>query len=263
MNRVRVVALLTCLGLTAPAADAQIRPFAYSIATGTVDGTSDSRRSTAYYDAGYAERTGEPFGYDGVEQRFGFQGRLGHGLTVVARVGLGLDAQATRSTQEAEILKDVLGPSSRVQLALGVGGRREWSGDATALGRVSLGWTAGRTLLCGNARFEKPFSQDRDSIDVITTFGAMREVGGGLRVGIEAVGEDLEGFWDETEAEGGAKLYAGPALHWTEPQGRLWAAMGGGPIFYATRSGLTSPAPRELQAGGSGYTVRVSLGYVF
>jgi len=44
--------------------------------------------------------------------------------------------------------------------------------------------------------------------------------------GVEALGEDLEGFWEPEEAEGG-------------------------------------DAPRPLGASGNGYTLRFSLGWVF
>jgi len=68
---------------------------------------------------------------------------------------------------------------------------------------------------------------------------------------------------DEEEAEGGAKLYAGPAVHWASPEGRMWLSAGAGPVLYATRSGRASPAPRPLGANGNGFTVRVALGYSF
>ena len=120
------------------------------------------------------------------------QGRLGAGFTLLGHVGLGIGDYATRSSEQAELLKDVLGSTSRV------------------------------------------------------------------RLGVEAVGEDLEGFWEAEEAEGGAKLYAAPALHWTAPAGRLWLSAGGGPTVYATRSARSSPAPWPLAAAGNGFTMRLS-----
>ena len=260
----KFVALVVCL-LLAVTAEAQDRPFVFTVTTGPSDADSDrdSRPWTAYYDSGYAERTSEPFGYDGVEQRFGMQGRLGAGFSLVGHVGLGIGDSSGHSSQQAEVLKDVLGASSRVRFALGAGGRREWDGTNAALARVCLGWNSGKTVLSGNVLLEKPFVAGRDQIDLITTFGWMRGVGHGLRVGVEAVGEDLEGFWDAEEAEGGAKLYAGPTLHWTAPAGRLWLAASGGPIVYATRSPRVSAAPRPLDTAGNGFTVRVSIGYAF
>jgi hypothetical protein len=258
---------LTCLALclVAAAAAAQDRPFVFTVATGTagLESGQDARSWTAYYAAGYGERTAEPIGYDGSEQRFGVQGRLGGGFTFLGDVGVGTGGGDTRSSQQAEVLKDVLGSTSRVRFAVGVGARREWQGTSTALARACLGWSSPRTLLFGNLRIEAPFASARDSVDVITTLGWLRSVGGGLRLGIEAVGEDLEGVWLADEAEGGAKLFAGPALHWTAPTGRLWLTASGGPIVYATRSPRSSLAPRPLNAAGNGFTMLVSVGYTF
>jgi hypothetical protein len=251
--------------LLAGSATAEQRPFVFTVTTNAFGPTSDSeaRPWTAYYDSGYGQRTSEPLGFDGVEQRFGVQGRLGAGLTLVGHVGLGIGHEATRSSQQAELLKDVLGSTSTVRLAVGVGARREWEGASTALARVCLGWSGRKALLFGNALIEKPLATDRDAVDLITTLGWLQSVGHGLRLGAEAVGEDLEGLWDAEEAEGGAKLYAGPALHWTAPAGRLWVSAGGGPIVYATRNSRSSPAPRPLDATGNGFTMRVLVGYTF
>ena len=136
-------------------------------------------------------------------------------------------------------------------------------GDDGGSRRVCIGWSGRRSLLFGNLRLEKPLARDRDAVDLVTTLGWLRQVGRGLRFGVEAVGEDLEGLWEAQEAEGGAKLYAGPALHWSAPSGRLWVSASGRPVVYATRSGRTSPAPRPLDAAGNGFTVRASIGYRF
>jgi hypothetical protein len=258
---------LACLAFLtlAETAPAQDRPFGFTVTTGTSVATtgSEGRSWTTYYDAGYAERTAEPFGYDGVEQRFGVQGRLGGGFTVLGQVGLGLGADATRSSQQAELLKDLLGPKSGLRLAVGLGARREWEGTSAALARVCLGWSHGGSLFSGNVLLERPFGSGRDAVDVLITVGWLQGVGRGLRLGVEAVGEDLEGFWEAEEAEGGAKLFVGPALHWAAPTGRLWLSAGGGPVVYATHSDRSSPAPRPLGANGNGYTLRVSMGYRF
>jgi hypothetical protein len=240
-----------------------VRPFVFTVTTSAAASRPDSRSWAAYYDSGYGERTADPFGYDGVEQRLGFQGHLGTGVTLLGHIAFGIGGDATRSSQEAEVLKDVLGSRSRTRLAVGFGARREWEGTTAALARVCIGWSGRRTLLFGNLRLERPFAEGRDAIDLITTLGWLQHIGHGLRVGVEGVGEDLEGFWEAEEAEGGAKLYVGPALHWSAPTGRLWLSASGGPILYATRSGRTSPAPRPLDASANGFTMRVSIGYTF
>jgi len=254
--------LLVGLLCVAPAR-AQERPFVYTVATAGRAPGPDSRSWAVYYDSGYGERTSDPIGYDGAEQRLGFQGRPLPGLTLIGDVALGTGSDTTRTSQQAELLTDLLGSRSKLRLAVGVGARREWEGTTAALGRVSLGWSGDRALVFGNLRLEKPLARGRDPVDLITTLGWSQRLGYGLRVGVEGVGEDLEGFWDAEEAEGGARLYVGPALHWSAPAGKLWLSASGGPILYATRSGRTSPAPRPLDSTGNGITIRVSIGYLF
>lgn len=192
---------------TPPAAVDRFEPARPFLFTTTTDRPADGRW-TAYYATGYAERADVPFGYGGLEQRIGMQGALGHGFTLLGEVGLGLaGGTGTQSTQEAELLKDLLGEARGLRLAVGLGMRREWEGTKALLGRISLGHAFGRSALHGNLRLERPFAEGRDGVDIITTLGWLRRVSPAVGLGVEAMGEDLEGFWDPEEAEGGARLF--------------------------------------------------------
>ena len=250
------------LVLTGAAAEAQVRPFVFTVTTAPTQG---SERWTVQYQAGYSERAAPAFANDGLEQRVGVQGDLGAGFTLLGSFGVAsLDAQAaTSTTQDAEVLKDLFGPERSFRVAAGAGLRREWEGTTTLLGRISLGRTFEASSLFANLRFERPFETGRDTLDLITTAGWLHHIGGGVHLGVEAIGEDLEGFWDAEEAEGGAKLMVGPSLHIAPVGRRFYASVCGGPILYATHSDRTSGAPRPLEASGNGYTVRVSVGYAF
>lgn len=240
---------------------AQGRPFIFTVTTAAP--AEPGERWTLRYDAGYAKRTTDPLGFDGMEQDVSFQGALGHGITLLGQMGVGLDGQATSTSQQIEVLKDVRPASRGLALALGVGIRREWEGSTILVGRVSTGHRFETSSLFGNVRFEKPFEQGRDRVDVITSVGWLRRFGRGLHVGAEAVGEDLEGLWEPDEAEGGAKLFVGPSVHIALPD-RSWSlSMCAGPILYATRTGRTSQAVRPLEARGNGFTARLSVGYSF
>jgi hypothetical protein len=259
MRHAGTIAVLAALGLVAPVR-AQ-GPFVFTV---TTTPPSATERWTAQYDVGYADRTAAPFGYDGLEQRARIQGSLGSGFTVVGEVGLGIDGQSTTSTtQHLEALKDILGGKHGLQLAGGLGVRREWQGTTVFLGRVAFGHAFPRSSVFGNFRFEKPLAADRDRLDLITSLGWLHRVGGSLRVGLEAMGEDLEGLWDAEEAEGGAKLFLGPSVHLAPSRSPLYASLCGGPIVYATHSGRTSVAARPLGATGNGYTLRLTVGYRF
>jgi hypothetical protein len=75
------------------------------------------------------------------------------------------------------------------------------------------------------------------------------------------VAEDLEGFWDPEEAEGGARLLLGPSLHFA-PKGRIWQlTAAGGPAFHPSDTGRSSAALRDLPPTEKrvGYAARVGL----
>jgi hypothetical protein len=249
------------LALAAVPAAAQVQPFVFTLTTLPHAGGG---RVGVRYDAGYAERTAPAFGYDGLEQRLAAQAAIGAGFTLVAQAGIGTGGErGTVGIVEAELLRDLLGAASPRRLAVGGGIRREWSGEPTLLARVALGWTGRRSTLFGNLRLEKPLEAGRDAVDLITSLGWHYRLGRTLHLGLEALGEDLEGLWEADEAEGGARLFVGPSLRLAPASGRLSVSLAGGPIVYATRSGRASDAPRPLGAKDNGYTVRFSLGWVF
>jgi hypothetical protein len=264
--RLSVVIAAAC-GLPGPAVFAQAQPFLFTVTT--IPPKSAEERWVARYDAGYAERTAEPFGFDGVEQRVGVQGSLPRGFTLLGHVGLGVTNGArtgnsgTHTNQEIEVLKDLHDARHGVGVTVGLGLAHEWEGATVLLGRVALGHSFTSSSLFGNLRFEKPFEEGRDAIDLVSTLGWMHQVGRVFNLGVEAVGEDLEGFWEAEEAEGGAKLFVGPSVHVAPPNASWSMSLAGGPILYATRSGRTSPAARPLDATDNGYTVRASFGFSF
>jgi hypothetical protein len=255
-------------GLSTGSVSAQTQPFLFTVTT--LPAATATDKWGAHYEAGYAERTSAPFGYDGVEQRFVVQGALSHGFTVLGQFGVGLQGSEdgdARTTQEIEILKDLRGSREGLGVTVGLGVRREWEGDKVMLGRLSVGHAFERSSLFMNFRFERAFAteqgEERDGLDIISTFGWTHRLTPALNLGVEAVGEDLEGLWEQDEAEGGAKVFVGPTLR-VAPANASWSAsLSGGPIFYATKSGVTSHADRPLQATDNGFTLRVSVGYSF
>ena len=253
---------LALLVLVSPPAGAQDRPFVFTLATG--DATT--RSLVVHYDLGYGDRAFEVRDENGLQQRLGVQATVGRGWTLIARVGMAASRDDTRSTQQGELLYNVLNqPSQGVTVAVGGGLRHEAAGVDVLLGRIAAGRRFAASRLEGNVAFEKPLEQERDALDVITTIGWSLRVADRLAVGVEAVGEDLEGFWTEDEAEGGAKFLVGPAVRIAERRRRWQLTIGGGPILRATRSIKTSQAARALEASGArnGFAVRTSFAYVF
>jgi hypothetical protein len=129
------------------------------------------------------------------------------------------------------------------------------------LGRIVGGRESEAWRLHGNLLFQKPLASDRDAVDLITTVGWARKLTPAVALGVEGVGEDLEGFWDAEEAEGGARVLIGPSLH-IAPVGRVWQVTAtGGPAFHPSDTGRSSSALRDLPptTKRTGYAARVGV----
>lgn len=242
-----------------PAPTEADRPFLFSISTPR----ADTPHVTVHVDTGFGEGAFDVANNDRIEQRFGIQASLGRRFTALGRVGIA-DGRATNvhSSVQGELLYNLVGSRGPGNtLAVGLGMRREVEDVNVLLGRVVAGRVMRQWNLGANLLFEKPYANERDSVDLITSVGVGRQVLPALQVGVEFIGEDLEGFWDKEEAEGGARLLAGPSLRIAPPHGHWQLSAAGGPIVHATQSTLNSDAPRSL--GHAGFAVRTSLTYGF
>jgi hypothetical protein len=265
----RTFGFLILAGLVAAAAEAQSgssslqdRQFVYSISTLP----SEVRHATVNVETGFGGRPFDVTDSDRPEHRFGIQADLGRRVTFLGRIGLSADERDLRSSQQAELLYGVLQSlEKQASLAVGLGMRHESLGANVLLGRVVAGRTFAAWRLDGNALFEKPLSIGRDAVDLITTFGVSRRLWRSFSAGVELIGEDLEGFWEEEEAEGGARLLIGPSIR-IAPPGKKWQiAAAGGPLIHATRSTRVSEALRGLPASTNDteYAFRATMSYGF
>jgi hypothetical protein len=82
-----------------------------------------------------------------------------------------------------------------------------------------------RLSLAADVLMERPRVAGRDALDVITTVGFAHAIVPSVWLGIEAVGSDLEGLWENDEAEGGAAVLLGPTLA-VAASGRLRLVVG-------------------------------------
>lgn len=240
----------------------QDRLFLFSVSTLP----REIRHASVHVDSGFGQRAFDLTDSDRPEQRFGIQASLGNRLTFVGRVGLSSDQRDLRSSQQGELLYSVVqSPSVKGSLAIGLGMRHEPAGVNVLLGRVATGRSFNAWRMDGNALFEKPFAIGRDSVDLITTFGVSRRLSSAFHAGVELIGEDLEGFWEAEEAEGGARVLIGPSFRVAPPNRRWQVSVAGGPMIHATRSGRVSDASRGLPSSSSrnGYAARAALSYGF
>lgn len=241
----------------------QPQPFLFTVNTLNPSGRSWSLN----YSGGYGERTVTPLGYNGVDQNFTVKGYLGSRVTMLisAGIGFGKDGQVG-SLQQAEFLRDFIGGNSPTDLRIGasLGFRREFDNSKVALTRITAAYDKLNWKLGANVRFEKAFATGRDGVDIISSIGVHRKISNQFFGGLEAIGQDLEGFWETDEAEGGARLLIGPSLNYAPVSSRLSFTLCGGPIIYATRSTSTTAAfpVRELPIT-NGFTMKFNIGFKF
>jgi hypothetical protein len=248
------------LSLAAPAAAyAQDRPFIFSITT-TTDATTPALRFD--YDVGAGERAFQSGTDNQPEQRVTVQASRGR-FTALGRVGLVAAGSAYQSSQSGELLVSIVTPTRGFALAAGGGALHEAGGTNVLLARVVAGSETASWRLHGNLVIQKPLDPTRDTVDLITTVGWAWKATPGFALGVEGVGEDIEGFWDPLEAEGGARMLIGPSVH-VAPAGRKWQITAtGGPAFHPSDTGRSTDALRDLPATRQrvGYAVKVGLTY--
>ncbi|HEY3356942.1 MAG TPA: hypothetical protein VGQ83_27075 [Polyangia bacterium] len=116
---------------------------------------------------------------------------------------------------------------------------REPGGALGGAVRAAVTYDVGRLRVGANAHFEKIFAAGRDGVDMIALAGASYRVLDWLRLGAEYVAQDLEDAFEQDEAEGGARHYAGPSFAIDLDRGRVQIV--GGPAF-----GLNSRAARVV-----------------
>jgi hypothetical protein len=260
MPRVRAPLIVLTAALAATSAGAQATPFLFTVMP-TSSGNGGRANGFGYYEVGYGERTFEPVAGDRMEHAVGLRASLGKSLTLLARTGISSFGEDTRVSPRAEMLYSR--PVSRTySIAAGVGYAREYSRTDVMLARVGVGRSTSRSMLHGNVLFEKPMSGDRDAVDLISTIGAGRRFGSAVTMSVEAVGQDLEGFWDPEEKDGGARLMVGPSVAIAPPTARWQLMLGGGPIVRATSSAFVSGADRPLPTR-NGYVIRSAVGFTW
>jgi len=114
----------------------------------------------------------------------------------------------------------------KTHLVLSGGVLRELQGSAGAWARASFGHDAGAVRFAASLHAERLFTSGRDAVDVIATAGATIRLLDAVRAGIEYVGQDLEGTFDDKEAEGGPRHLIGPMISAALFGQRLSAAAG-------------------------------------
>ena len=216
----------------------------------------------------YGVRITGPIGSDGFEESVGIQLGFSRRLSLIASGGVLINRQSEYEGGgvSTELVGRILsaGGGSPVEISLGGGFSRDYGGVEAVSARLLAGRSFGKWNMASNAYFEKGFDSLRDKVDIAAMLGISRELFPWMRGGVEIIAEDIEGFWEEEEAEGGAKMFMGPALHISGITRNIFVTLGGGMVVYLTESSVSSQAIPLMPAVPvkDGYVVRVNMTYV-
>jgi hypothetical protein len=255
-TRTRLAAIAGLLACVSGPARGQ-SPFLFATQTPSI-----GARLMISADAGYSARAFEPVAGERLEPRAALVASLSPLFSVQGQFAAAsaLDRR-TRFSDQLELMATPL-RAGAITLGSSLGVRHEYSGADVGLARVVAARTTGGSALTADVLLERPFVAGRDAMDVVTTLGAAHAVTSRVWLGVEAVGSDLEGFWNPEEAEGGATLLVGPTLALGVAD-RWRLVVGGGPVIRAT----TDRALNRVDDGPllgtassrSGYVLRMSL----
>jgi hypothetical protein len=228
----RVVALvagLSAAGVTS--AMAQAPPLVFTVAVSEkAPSETTLRASTAIEERGLALWSGNALDF-GIGVDLAGPNWSVHSITSMRSLPVGSHLRPT--FQQVEVVRSLfLGDA--VSVAGGGGIRQEWDGTRVLVGRVLAGARFGRGRLQGSLVLERAVASPvrRDAADFVTSVGWSRRIGHRLALGVEGIGQDLEGFWDAAEADGGARLLVGPSLHF-EPTAGWSASAIVGPVVHS------------------------------
>jgi hypothetical protein len=128
--------------------------------------------------------------------------------------------------------------SRKLRLIVAGGYERDFAPTNDAFLRVTATYDIGNLRLASMLHSEHAFAPGRDPIDIYVDEGVSYRVLDSLRVGAEYVGQELEGAWEQDEAEGGIRHFVGADVAWSYQNKVLLTA---GPAF-----GLSHASPRVL-----------------
>ncbi len=208
-------------------------------------------RATAELYSAMGTREVRALGAQGVET--GARLRLGLGAATIEATGARIDGARSGWTGGVEVLTRVVDSQrAGVDLDLAAGVRRDGLGALVPRARVVVGRTWGRLNTQVSALAERPLASHRDALDVVLGAGAAWRLTPFASVGVEALAEDVEGFWDASEAEGGVHALVGPVV-------RLrWGRTSLSALVAATRGSAIVGAPAS-----TGGLARLGVGLAF
>jgi len=206
--------------------------------------------------------------WSGRASDFGMAVALSHSRwtlrSVAGMTTLPFEGQRRPNIWQAEAIRQ-LHATRALSIAGGGGIREEWDGTQTLIGRVLAGSDLASGRLQGSLVIERVVSspRSRDAADVITTLGWSRPLTDRVSVGVESIGQDLEGLWDPAEADGGARLLVGPSIHARSSHSAWTTSFTAGPVVQKqSRLAPSGSAAASSLTGGHQFGIFASATWV-
>jgi len=172
--------------------------------------------------------------------------------SITSMTTLTVDGRDRPTFQQIDIVRSVVSRGSLL-IAGGGGIREQWDGTRVLIGRALAGSALGGGRLQGSVVVERTLSSSfkHDAADIVTSLGWSRRIKPGFTAGVEAIAQDLEGLWNPTESDGGAKLVAGPSLHVQSQSGNWSANLTACPVVQTIARASSSEASTSNFSSGS------------
>ncbi len=259
-NATAATAGSTSTGDAAPAVPAPgegpDRPFVYQ-----VRGNGVGMSGTAQYEVGFGTRATRFFGEKGVEQGIRLRFQPWSFLSFEGWGGLLVQPDGdTRGAGAFEVNARALRQDHHyIDLHLGAGYLYDYRGRHVMRVRAGVGRRFGRLDLQLGSALEIPLSGEGDEVDVMVGAAATYRITRWFHQGLEVGLEDLEGFWEPNESEGGAKVLFGPTAYFTFRR-RFEVRVNASAVYahLANQTGLAAASQPEW-----GFMGRVMLAYTF
>ena len=158
------------------------------------------------------------FGRHGAELRASWQHEASAGWTLEA--GTGVLRDPTSDGVESSYAGEARYAWADSGVSTGFGARVDY--ENVLIPSLRLGWTQVDAAypFAVSLVSEFPRASGRDAADLLFTAGQRLPCSASFECALEIAGEDLEGFFNPEEAEGGARLILGPSLGWQTGTGR-------------------------------------------
>ena len=279
-----VVLVAVAVGLAAPAF-AEDPFYLYQRGTFGAQGDISFESETAY-----GNRETRLLGEDAIEQAMrlriagadwlSFEGWGG----IAMRTGADTGEDGNNYAVAGDVFARVLNQEAHyLNLSLGLGYLYDYGETSIPRARLTLARRWGRFDLSFATLAEMPLSGEEeeeeaeaegeaeeeeeeeeaayDEVDLMFTLAASYAVADWARLGVESVLEDTEGFWEEEEAEGGAKLLLGPTASFAVAQ-NFYVRANTAAVIPVTTNQQTR-VPGGTTQNDTGFLGRVALGYTF